>query len=109
MTIGSIAGSLVAIWGAITLSDELVMTEFEHHEDLVEHRALMHPMAEQAIQGLQKWNKCSFLDRKLETIQERIWRAEDKGQDERVRELEADREALLRTFNDLGCASILAP
>lgn len=85
--------------------DALVVTEAE----LAEHSSTPHASASEAIDELKNWNKCDRLERRLDALDDRLYRLQrDDASDDAIRDVERDIEATERQYDALDCARVLA-
>ena len=99
---------MTTITGTLTATgqlDALVVTEAELHA----HEAEPHAAASQAIDELKNWNRCDRLERRLDALDDRLYRlTRDEASDDAIRDVERDIEAAERQYEALGCAEVLA-
>lgn len=89
--------------------DRLVVTHAEHEHFLAEHQAGWHEAAREAITDLQRWNRCDRLERRLERLDDRMWKIEQQEVVNRVelRNASIDTSKTKRQFDALDCARVL--
>lgn len=99
---------MTTITGTLTATgqlDSLVVTETELAEFVAENAA-----TKGAIDDLKLWNRCDRLERRLDQLDDLIWRLEqaDDPDEDAIREAERRRQATEREYTALQCARVLA-
>ena len=99
---------MTTVTGTLTATgqlDALVVTEAELHD----HAAEPHAAASEAIDELKNWNRCDRLERRLDALDDRLYRlTRDEADADVIRDVERDIEAAERQYDALGCAEVLA-
>jgi len=97
LVVATITGTLTAT-GQI---DALIMTETEHDADFI-------PLSE-SVSGITAWNQCARLERKLDTLDDRIWKMQQAGATaDSIRDVERDMAKVQSEFDALDCVLVLA-
>lgn len=105
LVMSTITGTLTAT-GQL---DSLFLTESEFADIFAEHESKLHPGADQAIDDLKTWNRCDRLERKIATLEDRLWRAQQTPDTDpqTIRDIERDIATTERQFEALNCAEVL--
>lgn len=86
--------------------DRLWMTEAEHTADI-------QPLNEK-VETIRRWQKCDRLDRRISQLEDRRWYVEtsstisSEAKTELLRPINEDIAQARRSFNSLGCGTVLA-
>lgn len=95
-----LAGTATGTISAVTGIDALVMTQAEHDADFI-------PLSNK-VDGVDAWNKCERLERRIETLEDRKWKRQQAAAGaEAIRDIEKDITEELRKYGALKCATIL--
>lgn len=108
IALGLLAGAVTGTVRGLDVIDELVMTHAEHALDaemFTEELAA----AQEAIGDMKLWNRCDRLERRMETLQDRIFNMEQQGViEDQIRPVRQDYARVQAQYTSLNCAVVLA-